>query len=367
MYQLLSVGNPNRIASGGKPASEQMRGYDGLATASGKLHHYSRFVGLELRLYARKQSRSSIIVASGHCIWVSVDVNKVKRNRDFCVANKTVGRVIYWTDKDRIAGSGGYFLMMRANLDEVVDGVWRAFGNADILDFRVSPAVPILFFGDLDAYHSSRSRVLTVGLNPSLHEFPPDSPYRRFPLAETVSATNPDRYLDALSEYFRIDPYSSWFSAFEPMLNSLEASYYDGQPSTVLHTDICSPVATKPTWRELEPADRKTLEEDGIPLWHSLLKTLRPQVVLLSIARPFLARIQFKALGEWKVLHVFERTKDGGLRKQPIKVSARWYEISGGPSFLIFVRAAQKPLGRLGNAQKLEAGAIVMEALGNGG
>ena len=41
--------------------------------------------------------------------------------------------------------------MKRPSLDEVVDGVWRAFENADVLDSRVSPAVLILFFGDLDA------------------------------------------------------------------------------------------------------------------------------------------------------------------------------------------------------------------------
>ncbi|MCY4651917.1 MAG: hypothetical protein OXC95_01990, partial [Dehalococcoidia bacterium] len=63
-------------------------------------------------------------------------------------------------------------MIEKASLGAVVDGAWRAFGNAAALDSRVSPAVPILFFGDLDAYYFSTIRVLTVGLNPSLHEFP---------------------------------------------------------------------------------------------------------------------------------------------------------------------------------------------------
>ena len=140
----------------------------------------------------------------------------------------------------------------RASLDEVVSGVWSTFGRASGLPSRVSPSMPILFFGDLHAYFSSRVRVLSVGLNPSLHEFPTDSPFRRFPLAEGVTVREPEPYLDALSAYFRTDPYRGWFSAFEPMLNGLGASFYEGKPSTALHTDICSPVATDPTWNSVD-------------------------------------------------------------------------------------------------------------------
>ena len=169
-----------------------------------------------------------------------------------------------------------------------------------------------------DAYViASRRRVLTVGLNPSLHEFPADSPFRRFPGAEGAAAREPDRYLNALSAYFRADPYGSWFNAFEPLLDGMEASYYEGRPSTVLHTDICSPVATDPTWSGLDPAVQKSLERDGGPLWHSLLEALRPHIVILSVARRHLSRICFTALSDWRIAHVFRRTQAGALRKQP--------------------------------------------------
>ena len=207
---------------------------------------------------------------------------------------------------------------------------------------------------------------MTVGLNPSLHEFPADSPFRRFPLGEGVTVSETDRYLDSLSAYFQTDPYRGWFSAFEPLLNGLKASYYDGQPSTVLHTDICSPVATDPTWSSLDRAVQKALEKDGGPLWHGLLKVLRPQIVMLSVASRHLSRIQFKALSEWKAIHVFDQTEAGATRKQPIRVSSRWCEISGGPSLLVFFPAAQKPLGRLRSIQKREAGVIALEVLRSG-
>ena len=147
------------------------------------------------------------------------------------------------------------------------------------------PAAPILFFGDLDAYRKSPLPVVTVGLNPSLKEFPADEPFRRFPLLGTNRDHEPDRYLDAMSAYFRTCPYRSWFGAFEQLLNGAGSSYYAGNAeSTALHTDICSPVATVPTWTGLGKPERKALEEqkaleeDGGPLWHMLLETLRPQI-----------------------------------------------------------------------------------------
>ena len=74
-----------------------------------------------------------------------------------------------------------------------------------------------------------------------------------------------------MSAYFCTDPYRSWFNTFEPLLNGLGASYYQGGGSRGLHTDICSPVATDPTWRCLDEVDRAALVADGGPLWHMLL------------------------------------------------------------------------------------------------
>ena len=78
--------------------------------------------------------------------------------------------------------------------------------------------------------------------------FPEGLPVSTVPLAENITADEPDVYFDALCAYFRADscPYSRWFNAYEPFLNGMGASYYGGQPSTALHTDICSPVATAP-------------------------------------------------------------------------------------------------------------------------
>ena len=156
----------------------------------------------------------------------------------------------------------------------------QAFDRVARRTWCVTPAVPILFFGNLGAYRASPLRVLTVGLNPSLHEFPEKEPLRRFPALAGEGDPEPSRYLDAMSDYFDIDPYSAWFNTFKPLLKGMEASFYGGGASRALHTDICSPVATSPTWNDLDEADRKILESDGVPLWHLLLETLLPQIVV---------------------------------------------------------------------------------------
>ena len=249
-------------------------------------------------------------------------------------------------------------------LDAAVAQAWRAFDRAAELSSRVTPAAPVLFFGDVDAYCASPLRVLTVGLNPSLHEFPAGEAFRRFPLLTGGSSDRePGRYLDAMSAYFRTDPYRRWFSALEPLLNGAGASYYAGKASTALHTDICSPVATEPTWADsrLPRAQRAGLETHGGELWHALLEVLCPHVVALSVARDHLKRIRFAPIAEWQTIHMFKQTSGGDPRKRPYEVRARPYEVGGERSLFVFGQATQTPFGSLAKKQKYEVGAIAVE------
>lgn len=256
----------------------------------------------------------------------------------------------------------------RDPLRPAVSRAWRAFDRAAGRPPRVTPAAPILFFGDLDAYRASPLRVLTVGLNPSLHEFPAGNPFQRFPLLNGGSTDRESgRYLEAMSAYFRTDPYGGWFSAFEPVLKGAGASYhYAGNGSAALHTDICSPVATNPAWSRLGETDRADLEAAGGPLWHTLLETLRPHVVALSVARAHLARIEFVPVDEWRTIHEFGRTGGGAPRSTPYEVRGRWYEAGGERSLFVFGRAAQKPFGLLSDNQKHELGAISLKTYRDG-
>ena len=219
------------------------------------------------------------------------------------------------------------------NLTEPVELAWRAFDRAAC---RVTPAVPILFFGDLEAYRDSCVRVVTVGLNPSKEEFPCKDPFQRFPSLKKGNHGKKDlsRYIQAMSDYFWESPYDEWFKrGFEPVLRGLGASYYrdrtdENDKSTALHTDICSPVATNPTWSKLHEDDKEALQAEGVPLWHMLLEKLQPDIVVLSVSKTYRDQIEFKPMEKSKgSTRTFKKKADGTDRVNPYKVLARWYEV----------------------------------------
>ena len=226
--------------------------------------------------------------------------------------------------------------------------------NTDVV---VQPAVPILYFGDRQAYHTSSTRLVTVALNPSKAEFPPESPYVRFPRAEGHSEPSDD-YLSALDAYFVTQPYRSWFSSFEPVLNGADASYYPGRTNTALHTDICSPVATDPTWSKLDGETRRNLISAGAPLWHDLIRTLKPHVILVSLARHHLDKIEFPSKDRFELARLDEG------RKYPYVTTAQRVDIDGHESLLVFGRAANQPFGSITKSYRSEIGGLIAKVLG---
>lgn len=152
------------------------------------------------------------------------------------------------------------------------------------LDFVVQHSLPIPYFGDLKGYLESPLRVLTAALNPSNREFPEDR--ARFDIAKGLRG--PAELETELSAYFRRNPYRSWFSAFEPVLNGLGASYGGkmagrDHASTALHVDMCSPIATAPTWSKLSATQRGKLTRTGREIFESLIDELEPHVIVASI------------------------------------------------------------------------------------
>jgi len=90
-------------------------------------------------------------------------------------------------------------------------------------EFKSSPkivpnSIPILHFGDIEAYARSGLKIITVGLNPSLAEFSKNED--RFG-HEVCESLNPATLRLALSSYFRINPYRRWFNrSYEPLQHS---------------------------------------------------------------------------------------------------------------------------------------------------
>ena len=243
-------------------------------------------------------------------------------------------------------------------MDALIDEAWRIYQKNKDNVFVVQPSIPILLFGDSQRYFRSPLRVITVGLNPSLCEFPADSPFKRFPQAPLVNDGILDDqfygdYLHALNDYFRVAPYRRWFGSFEPLLNGLDSSFYDGRTNTALHTDLCSPLATNPTWSRLSNHARR--EVDGTALWHQLVRHLNPDVLLVSVAKDLLSKLDFLSCGEWGTLYTIERTN-------PYHIKSRMVEINDGKkAILVFGQAANTPFGKISNLDKVEAGRRVGE------
>ena len=220
------------------------------------------------------------------------------------------------------------------------------------LPCAVRPSIPILYFGDLEAYRASKLRIITVGLNPSREEFPRANPFQRFPGGDRLDRSDVCALKRVLAGYFKHDPYESWFDSYEWVLTGLGASYYRGSCATTLHTDLFSPIATDPTWTGLGAERQRPYREAGLRLWHDLVGLLRPHLVILSVARKHLDELRFPWDGPWRPLHTLTTSKRGPRRK-PYVVECR--TTREGPVF-VFGPAAQKPFGTVSGEDRIDIG-----------
>jgi hypothetical protein len=181
-------------------------------------------------------------------------------------------------------------------LSKLLDEVRSHFKTHEHNPLVVRNSIPILFFGDLGGYQQSKRRIITVALNPSDKEFSE----LRFDVAPDTFADN-NKYLATLSNYFELNPYYNWFNNFEKLLQTMGSSYFSDtsrpqfktiQPAPevtrnrVLHTDICSPIATSKTWSKLSSKEeivfRHSLQTKGSEIWIKLVDYLEPDIILIS-------------------------------------------------------------------------------------
>jgi len=240
-------------------------------------------------------------------------------------------------------------------ISALVHETWRAFALFADDPFIVKPSIPILFFGDSRRYFSSPWKVVTLGLNPSGIEFPECDRFFRFPKAQDLNHDVQDRdfvntYLDTLNGYFQNRPYKQWFKSFEPLLQGLDSSYYATAAGTALHTDICSPLATDPTWGKLSPDVQLRLIQSGSRLWHDLIEWLSPNLIIASVARSHLNRISFPLAAGWRVIYTVDR-------KNPYHVELSDLRLPDGKvARLVFGKAANIPFGTVSNEDKRKIG-----------
>ena len=95
---------------------------------------------------------------------------------------------------------------------ELIEKTIKYFEKYKNEKFIVNPSLPILYFGNLDAFLDSKIKIITVGKNPSDNEFKliKTNPYSfcRFSKWD-IRKRN---LIESLNRYFECSPLKQWFS-----------------------------------------------------------------------------------------------------------------------------------------------------------
>ena len=171
----------------------------------------------------------------------------------------------------------------------------QVLGDRDLEKHIVKNSIPVIWFGDLERYQASPVKIVTVGLNPSWHEFLDDrlSPLApaRFSKVDLSSYTKIeiDALYNTLNAYYDgkgANPYMRYFRQYERLLNGINASYFGNfRQNTAIHIDAYSAMATRTLWGELSIFARDKLKERGKLLYRTLVNYLDPDIILISVAR----------------------------------------------------------------------------------
>ena len=230
-------------------------------------------------------------------------------------------------------------------------------------DFVVSNSIPIPYFGDLAAYQASPLRILTAALNPS------DSEFKKTRFDVHSGLNGPTELETELSAYFNNEPYRRWFRSFELVLSGLDASYggkmVEGNfCSTALHVDLCSPIATNPTWSKLLPKQRDILTTSGREIFEQLVDELEPNIIIASLSWKHIEKwhSDFQSGREWDRIIEHSTTAKGVRLRAPLLVQYKTMSTrKDHPHLFVNATAAHMPFGWFTSERKLDAGQKLRE------
>jgi hypothetical protein len=178
----------------------------------------------------------------------------------------------------------------RVALAELVDAAWIEWSRARHAHGDVVPeqSAPVLWFGDLERYLASPSRIVTIGVNPGPGTFPQDGQWQFYPDLAGGNRPGLAAYVTAMSGF----PLSSWFPGWNGLLAPLGARYpqaVDG--NAPLHLDL-TPICTSWVFSDsrVAPAARQALLEHGMVILSQLLGILRPEFAFLSVKADYYLR-----------------------------------------------------------------------------
>jgi hypothetical protein len=225
-------------------------------------------------------------------------------------------------------------------MKKLANRAWSLYGRLHHNRIVCKPSFPILYFGDIVAYKKSKPRVVTVGLNPSRHEFDLDGErFKRFPTIKINLNPDIETYMQALNNYFRTGNAYTWFDSYDDVLGGLGTSYKKG----AVHIDLFSPLGTTVGWGSLTKRQKSTLEHEtsGVPLCQGMIRVLEPNVILASISEDYLTHLINESF-----------PVDGQVIK--------WIKYPRS-ALVIHGAASRKPFGKLGENDRRAVGKKIRE------
>ena len=172
----------------------------------------------------------------------------------------------------------------------LIDRYWDDYVKHKDLSFVVKPSIPIIWFGDLEAYSLSALKVVTIAHNPSWHEFCEKEGGKYSTLLRFPDATSTDQkaLIRSYNNYFETNSYNSWFMCFDNIFKLFPRSYQpvsyykseNEKQNTAIHIDYFTALATKPAWTKLDSFDQDKIQRTD--LFKELLEQLNPDVILFT-------------------------------------------------------------------------------------
>ena len=248
-------------------------------------------------------------------------------------------------------------------IDVLIKNSWAGFQKTKTCPFVVPNTIPILWFGDYNAYNTSELRIVTIGLNPSDREFidkvgSAPSVLLRFPKAaslvgkKTLSLSDICIYRSAMNSYFtNVNAfggntyYKPWFSSNEVALSGFDASYMPGKINTAIHIDLETPIATI-KWSKLSKGQRLVLKCGLGYSFNDLLKELNPTVIIACMNQSLIQSNFCSHKGSpctpFNTDYSFSRTTGNGH----VYAFIRSYTLHGG-KYLIWGNNGNIPFARI--------------------
>lgn len=232
---------------------------------------------------------------------------------------------------------------------------------------KIPHTIPIDWFGNRNEYEQSDIRIVTVGLNPSDMEFKRDKNATTYDVSyrfPSAIVENSATYPKAWNEYFTCNPYN-WFNNFERVLQGAGASYGGHSPEGIgehdhphrraIHTDLCSSEATLPTWSQLPHAEKRAIAKVGIPRWQEQMKQLRPDIIILSVAKEYWSKLPITDISD---LYVITETKNGTKREHPVVIRKGCYN----GALVILGVTRNTPFGSVCKEEQKHIGELILQA-----